>query len=105
MRTAPTTELADALDGATLVWLETPSNPGLDVCDIAAIATAAHASAPDADADATPARPKLPSNSPADVYRTSTAPGKRGPVEPAATIFPSASTAIPLTALKSSPKP
>jgi cystathionine gamma-lyase len=31
-----------ALEGARLVWLETPSNPGLDVCDIAAIAAAAH---------------------------------------------------------------
>ena len=28
---------------ATLVWLETPSNPGLDVCDVAAIAAEAHA--------------------------------------------------------------
>jgi cystathionine gamma-lyase len=32
----------EALDGARLVWLETPSNPGLDVCDIRAIAAAAH---------------------------------------------------------------
>jgi cystathionine gamma-lyase len=32
-----------AVRGAALVWLETPSNPGLDVCDIAAIAAAAHA--------------------------------------------------------------
>jgi len=30
--------------GATLVWLESPTNPGLDVCDIAAVATAARAS-------------------------------------------------------------
>ncbi|MDT7753423.1 MAG: cystathionine gamma-lyase, partial [Pseudonocardiales bacterium] len=30
-------------DGATLVLLETPSNPGLDVCDIAALAARAHA--------------------------------------------------------------
>jgi cystathionine gamma-lyase len=30
-------------DGATLVLLETPSNPGLDVCDIAALAVRAHA--------------------------------------------------------------
>jgi cystathionine gamma-lyase len=33
----------DALAGATLVWLESPTNPGLDVCDIAAVAAAAHA--------------------------------------------------------------
>ena len=29
--------------GYRLVWIETPSNPGLDVCDIAAVAAAAHA--------------------------------------------------------------
>jgi cystathionine gamma-lyase len=32
-----------AIPGATLVWIETPSNPGLEVLDIAAIAEAAHA--------------------------------------------------------------
>jgi cystathionine gamma-lyase len=32
----------DRLEGATLVWLETPANPRLDVCDVAAIARAAH---------------------------------------------------------------
>jgi cystathionine beta-lyase/cystathionine gamma-synthase len=30
------------LDGATLLWLETPSNPGLDVCDLAVLIAAAH---------------------------------------------------------------
>ena len=34
---------ADPLDGAALVLVETPSNPGLDVLDIAAAAAAAHA--------------------------------------------------------------
>jgi cystathionine gamma-lyase len=43
VRTAPTTEFAAALDGATFVWIESPSNPGLEVCDIAAICSAAHA--------------------------------------------------------------
>jgi cystathionine gamma-lyase len=43
VRTAPTTEFASALDGVTFVWIESPSNPGLDVCDIAAICSAAHA--------------------------------------------------------------
>jgi cystathionine gamma-lyase len=33
----------DVLDGATLLLVETPSNPGLDVCDIAKAAAAAHA--------------------------------------------------------------
>ena len=33
---------AGVIDGARLVWLETPSNPGLDLCDVEAIAAAAH---------------------------------------------------------------
>src|SRR5262245_12739580 len=43
VRTAPTAGDAQAgcLDGAKLLWLESPSNPGLDVCDIAALARAA----------------------------------------------------------------
>ena len=32
----------EQLDGATLLWLETPSNPGLDVCDLAVLIAAAH---------------------------------------------------------------
>ena len=45
VRTAPTGGDAqlDVLDGAKLLWLETPSNPGLDVCDIRRLAEAAHA--------------------------------------------------------------
>ncbi|MDK1475023.1 cystathionine gamma-lyase [Streptomyces sp. 549] len=35
-------EQAEAVRGADLVWLETPSNPGLDVCDIRELADAAH---------------------------------------------------------------
>ena len=44
VRMAPTVGNAQqqALTGAKLLWLESPSNPGLDVCDIAALATAAH---------------------------------------------------------------
>ncbi|MBM9505988.1 cystathionine gamma-lyase [Actinacidiphila acididurans] len=45
VRLAPTAgdgQLA-ALEGARLLWLETPSNPGLDVCDIRRLADAAHA--------------------------------------------------------------
>ncbi len=43
-RTAPTGGDAtiELLDGARLLWLETPSNPGLDVCDLRALAAAAH---------------------------------------------------------------
>lgn len=45
VRTAPTRGDAqlDVLDGAKLLWIETPSNPGLDVCDIRRLAEAAHA--------------------------------------------------------------
>jgi cystathionine gamma-lyase len=32
----------DALDGVTFVWIECPSNPALDVCDVAAVCAAAH---------------------------------------------------------------
>ncbi|MFE7764353.1 cystathionine gamma-lyase [Streptomyces sp. NPDC057438] len=45
VRSAPTGGDAqlDALDGAGLLWLETPSNPGLDVCDVRRLTEAAHA--------------------------------------------------------------
>ena len=36
-------QAADVLAGATLLWLETPTNPGLDVCDVAALSAQAHA--------------------------------------------------------------
>src|SRR2546423_2092496 len=44
VRMAPTAGNAqiELLDGATLLWLETPSNPGLDVCDLAVLIAAAH---------------------------------------------------------------
>lgn len=43
-RLAPTVDgqQADLLDGAKLLWIESPTNPGLDVCDIAALTSAAH---------------------------------------------------------------
>ncbi|MET9775241.1 cystathionine gamma-lyase [Streptomyces sp. NPDC006367] len=45
VRTAPTAGDAQlgALDGAKLLWIETPSNPGLDVCDVRRLVEAAHA--------------------------------------------------------------
>ncbi|MEW1637744.1 cystathionine gamma-lyase [Streptomyces sp. NPDC093801] len=45
VRTAPTGGDAQlsALDGARLLWIETPSNPGLDVCDVRRLTAAAHA--------------------------------------------------------------
>ncbi|MET9192971.1 cystathionine gamma-lyase [Streptomyces olivaceus] len=44
VRTAPTGGDAqlDVLDGARLLWIETPSNPGLDVCDVRRLVEAAH---------------------------------------------------------------
>ncbi|MFE1749826.1 cystathionine gamma-lyase [Streptomyces anandii] len=45
VRTAPTGGDAqlELLDGARLLWIESPSNPGLDVCDIRRLVEAAHA--------------------------------------------------------------
>ncbi len=45
MRLVPTDSRAieQAVSGAGIVWVETPSNPRLDVVDIAAVARAAHA--------------------------------------------------------------
>ncbi|WP_250399964.1 cystathionine gamma-lyase [Streptomyces cellostaticus] len=45
VRSAPTGGDAqlDVLDGARLLWIESPSNPGLDVCDIRRLVEAAHA--------------------------------------------------------------
>ncbi|MFF3428789.1 cystathionine gamma-lyase [Streptomyces sp. NPDC002602] len=45
VRTAPTADEAQLaeLDGARLLWIETPSNPGLDVCDVRRLVSAAHA--------------------------------------------------------------
>jgi cystathionine gamma-lyase len=45
VRLVPTDDEAvrAALPGATLVWLESPSNPGLDVLDVRALAAEAHA--------------------------------------------------------------
>src|SRR2546421_11254143 len=38
----PVDEIAGSLDGARLVWLETPTNPLLNIVDIRAAAAAAH---------------------------------------------------------------
>ncbi|WP_369390482.1 cystathionine gamma-lyase [Streptomyces sp. CG1] len=45
VRTAPTggDGQLEVLDGARLLWIESPSNPGLDVCDIRRLVAAAHA--------------------------------------------------------------
>lgn len=42
-RFVPTGEIAEAVGGAALVWVETPANPALGVCDIAEVARAADA--------------------------------------------------------------
>src|SRR5215204_923876 len=45
VRLVPTAgdEVLDTLDGARLVWLESPSNPGLDVADLERVIERAHA--------------------------------------------------------------
>ncbi|WBO65194.1 cystathionine gamma-lyase [Streptomyces camelliae] len=45
VRTAPTggDGQLEVLDGARLLWIESPSNPGLDVCDIRRLVAASHA--------------------------------------------------------------
>jgi cystathionine gamma-lyase len=43
VRAVPTGGFAGALEGVTFVWLESPSNPGLDVCDIAEVCRLARA--------------------------------------------------------------
>ncbi|HXE58425.1 MAG TPA: cystathionine gamma-lyase [Gemmatimonadales bacterium] len=50
-------DLLGRIPGARLVWLETPSNPGLDVCDIAAVAEAARAAGALVAVDNTTATP------------------------------------------------
>ncbi|MBA3328454.1 MAG: cystathionine gamma-lyase [Solirubrobacterales bacterium] len=59
IRWVPTDEQAvrAALPGATLVWVETPSNPGLDVLDVAALAQAVHAAGAGLAVDNTLATP------------------------------------------------
>jgi cystathionine gamma-lyase len=44
IRTAPTADggQGEHLESAKLLWLESPSNPGLDVCDLKALAVEAH---------------------------------------------------------------
>lgn len=42
IRTVPTHALASQLDGARLVWVETPSNPRLEITDLRAVVEAAH---------------------------------------------------------------
>lgn len=58
--TWPTADFINApMEGARLVWLETPSNPGLDVCDIVAVAEKAHAAGALVGADNTTMTPLL----------------------------------------------
>ncbi len=82
VRVVPTDEAAirAALPGATLVWIETPSNPGLDVLDVAALAEAAHAAGALLAVDNTLATPLLqcPLRLGADLSITSASKGLTG---------------------------
>jgi len=59
LRMAPTTGDAqgDLLDGARLLWIETPSNPGMEICDIRALCARAHAAGTLVACDNTTATP------------------------------------------------
>ena len=61
VRVVPSDEAAvrAALPGASLVWVETPANPGLAVLDVAALADAAHAAGAVLAVDNTLATPLL----------------------------------------------
>ena len=56
-QTVPTAGPYPSLDGVRLVLLETPANPGLDVCDVAEVAAAAHAAGALVAVDNTAATP------------------------------------------------
>jgi cystathionine gamma-lyase len=43
VRTVPLAAFPESFEGIDFVWVESPSNPGLDVCDLAAACSAAHA--------------------------------------------------------------
>jgi cystathionine gamma-lyase len=57
VRLAPTAGPYPPFDGVRLVLLETPANPGLDVCDLAALAGAVHAAGALVAVDNTTATP------------------------------------------------
>jgi cystathionine gamma-lyase len=59
VRLVPSSEGAflRAIDGATLVWVETPSNPGLEILDVRRLADAAHATGARLAVDGTLATP------------------------------------------------
>jgi cystathionine gamma-lyase len=59
VRLAPPAELAAAADGAAMLWLETPSNPKLEVYDIAELARTARAGGALTVVDNTTAGPLL----------------------------------------------
>jgi cystathionine gamma-lyase len=73
VRLAPPAGLAEAARGATMLWLETPSNPKLEVTDIAALSDAARAEGALTVVDNTTAGPLLqrPLDLGADVTLTS----------------------------------
>jgi cystathionine gamma-lyase len=73
VRLVPTLETASAVEGATQVWVETPSNPGLDVVALRDLADATHAAGGKLIVDNTVATPlgQRPLDLGADVVVTS----------------------------------
>jgi cystathionine gamma-lyase len=59
VRLVPSSDAAflDATDGATIVWVETPSNPGMELLDVPKLAAAAHATGAALAVDGTLATP------------------------------------------------
>jgi cystathionine gamma-lyase len=59
VRLVPSSDAAflDATDGATIVWVETPSNPGMDLLDVPKLAAAAHSTGAALAVDGTLATP------------------------------------------------
>ena len=78
--------ISAALPGATLAWIETPSNPGLAVLDVAALAAAAHAEGALLAVDNTLATPLLqrPLELGADLSIASASKGSYRPQRPGA---------------------
>ncbi len=80
--TTPTAGPYPSFDGIRLVLLETPANPGLDVCDIAELAAAAHRTAPSSRSTTPPPRRSARRHSRSAPTSSSPAERRRSPATP-----------------------